>query len=321
MTEADPNRSEPTDARPGVLVRTLSAGGGVAVRALIGGPLLEAALERRPMAGTAADALGRALMGTVLMAVTQGDDERIDADDLRQDEQVQVQIRGQGELGQIVAISDAQGRVRGTVSNPASDLRLASGQPDVARAIGLGSVSVIRHRPGVGKPYSGTVPLTSGEIAGDLTLYLAESEQTPSAMGLGVFIGAGSQGGAAGDVVAGAGFLVQQLPDADPEEVAAIERNVRAVPPLSRLAQAGVTANDLIDLLLEGVGSRDRHEEAPIFHCPCTRERAHRSLQLLGRDELREMVRDGVRQEVKCEFCGRAYEFGPDELGSVLPDA
>ena len=304
-----------SDARPGVLERSLSASGGVAVRALLGGPLLEAALDRRPMAGTAADALGRALMGTVLLAVAPGDDERIDADDLRQDEQVQVQIRGQGELERIVAISDAQGRVRGTVSNPGSDLRLTDGQPDVARAIGLGSISVIRHRPGVGQPYSGTVPLTSGEIAGDLTLYLAESEQTPSAMGLGVSI---APGGAA---VEAAGFLVQQLPDADPAEVSAIERIVRAVPPLSRLARAGITAGDLLDLLLEGVGSRERHQEAPVFHCPCTRQRAHRSLQLLGREELRAMVREEIQQEVKCEFCGRAYEFGPDELGSVLPDA
>ena len=210
---------------------------------------------------------------------------------------------------------DAQGRVRGTVGNPASDLRLASGQPDVARAIGLGTLSVIRHRPGVGQPYSGTVPLASGEIAGDLTLYLAESEQTPSAMGLGVSIAPG------GTLVKAAGFLVQQLPDADPDEVALIERNVRAVPPLSRLVQAGVGADDLLDMLFDGVGSRERHSEAPIFHCPCTRQRAHRSLQLLGREELREMVRDEVEQEVKCEFCGRAYEFGPDEIGSVLPDA
>jgi len=297
------------------MVRTLSASGGVAVRAMLGGPILEAALARRPVAGTAADALGRTLMGAVLLAVTPGDDERIDADDLREDEQVQVQIRGQGELGGIVAISDAQGRVRGTVSNPGSDLRLASGQPDVARAIGLGSISVIRHRPGVGQPYSGTVPLASGEIAGDLTLYLTESEQTPSAMGLGVHIAPG------GAHVAATGFLVQQLPDADGDEVSAIERNVRAIPPLSRLAQAGVGADDLLDLLLEGVGGRARHRAEPIFHCPCTRERAHRSLQLLGRDELRDMVRAEVQQEVKCEFCGRAYEFGPNELGSVLPDA
>jgi molecular chaperone Hsp33 len=159
------------------------------------------------------------------------------------------------------------------------------------------------------------VPLTSGEIAGDLTLYLAESEQTPSAMGLGVFVAPG------GHAIEAAGFLVQQLPGADLDEVAAIERNVRNVPPLSRLAQAGIRAGDLLDLLFEGVGARERHSEAPVFHCPCTRERAHRSLQLLGREELRTMVRDGVTQEVKCEFCGRAYDFGPDELGTVLPDA
>lgn len=290
-------------------------GGGLAVRAMLGGPILEAALERRPMAGTAADALGRALMGTVLLAVTPGDDAPRDDDDLRQDEQVQLQIRGQGELGQIVAISDAMGRVRGTVGNPAADNRLASGQPDVARAVGLGSLSVIRHRPGVGRPYSGTVPLTSGEIAGDITLYLAESEQTPSSMGLGVVIEPG------GESVHAAGFLVQQLPDADPDEVAMVERNIGRMPSLSQLAHAGARPDDLLDLLLEGLRGRARHRAAPIFHCPCTKERAHRSLQLLGRAELRDMVRDEVEQEVKCEFCGQAYVFGPDEIGSVLPDA
>ena len=302
-------------ARPADLVRTLSTGGGLAVRVVLGGPLLEAALERRPMAGTAADALGRALMGAVLLAVTPGDDVVLGPDDGRQDEEVQLQIRGQGELGQIVAISDARGRVRGTVGNPAADNRLKSGQPDVARAVGLGSLSVVRHRPGVGQPYAGTVPLASGEIAGDLTLYLTESEQTPSAVGLGVHIdGTGTE-------VAAAGFLVQQLPDADEDEVGLVMRNVQRVPALSQLARAGASADDVLDLLLEGVGGRARHHTAPIFHCPCTRERAHQSLQLLGRSELREMVRDEVEQEVKCEFCGRAYLFGPDELGSVLPDA
>lgn len=287
----------------------------MAVRSMLGGPILEAALERRPMAGTAADALGRALMGTVLLAVTPGDDAPRDADDLRQDEQVQLQIRGRGELGQIVAISDARGRVRGTVGNPAADQRLASGQPDVARAVGLGSLSVIRHRPGVGRPYSGTVPLTSGEIAGDLTLYLTESEQTPSAMGLGVQIDPG------GRRVHAAGFLVQQLPDADPDEVGIVERNLGRMPALSQLARAGATADHLLDLLLDGLGGRARHHAAPVFHCPCTRERAHRSLQLLGRAELREMVQGEVQQEVKCEFCGQAYVFGPDDIGTVLPDA
>ena len=287
----------------------------MAVRAVLGGPLLEAALERRPMAGTAADALGRALMGTVLLAVTPGEDVMLGPDDGRRHEEVQLQIRGNGELGQLVAISDAQGRVRGTVGNPAADNRLKSGQPDVARAVGMGSLSVVRHRPGVGQPYSGTVPLTSGEIAGDLTLYLTESEQTPSAMGLGVHIEAG------GAQVCAAGFLVQQLPDADPDEVGIVQRNVERVPALSQLARAGASADDLLDLLLEGLGGRDRHHAAPVFHCPCTRERARQSLQLLGQDELREMVRDEVEQEVKCEFCGRAYVFGPDDLGSVLPDA
>lgn len=297
----------PGGARPAALVRTVSTGGGVAVRAIIGSNLIAEAMSIRQMAPTAINALGRLMMGAVLIAVGSGDE--------REDETVQVQLRGDGPLGSLVAISDWQGRVRGTVSQPAAHVVLKDGSPDVARAIGLGTLTVVRHRPAWREPYSGTVPLVSGEVAGDLTLYLTESEQTPSAMGLGV-----STTPDASAVVA-AGFLVQILPDASSEEVDVVEANVQALPRLSDLVLTGTDADDLTDRLLAGVGSRARHASAPVFHCPCTRKRALRTLQLLGDRELGEMVVARVEQEVRCQFCGRAYTFLPDEIGALIPEA
>jgi len=297
--------------RPAALVRTLSLGGGVAVRALIGSNIVADAMSRRPMAPTAANALGRLLMGTVLIAVgakpaEAGDDES---------ESVQVQLRGDGPLGSAVAISDARGRVRGTVSEPGVNAAHPDGSPDVARAIGLGTLTVVRHRPGWREPYSGTVPLVSGEIARDLTLYLSESEQIPSAMGLGVAMANDES------AVVAAGFLVQVLPDAPREEVDRVEANVRAMPRLSNLVLTGTDAHDIADRLLDGVGSRARHASQPVFHCPCTRERALRTLQLLGPAELDAMLTERVKQEVRCHFCARAYEFGPEEIGLLVPVA
>jgi molecular chaperone Hsp33 len=282
----------------------------VAVRGLIGSNLIADAMSLRHMAPAAANALGRVLMGTVLIAVGSGR-----ADELDEGESVQVQLRGDGPLGSVVAISDARGRVRGTVSDPTAHVTHADGSPDVARAIGLGTLTVVRHRPGWREPYSGTVPLVSGEVARDLTLYLTESEQTPSAMGLGV---ATSRDESA---VVGAGFLVQILPGATPEEVDVVEANVRGMPRLSDLVLTGTDAHDLVDRLLDGVGSRARHLSRPVFHCPCTRERALRTLQLLGRAELGEMVAQRMKQEVRCHFCARAYEFGPEEMDALIPVA
>ncbi len=301
---ADPDRPS---ARPAKLVRTISTAGGVAVRAIIGSNLIAEAMTLRRLAPTAANALGRVLMGAVLLAVGSG---RTQDED--EGESVQLQLRGNGPLGNVVAISDARGRVRGTVAEPDTNLVLADGTPDVARAIGLGTLTVVRHRPGWREPYSGTVPLISGEVAQDIILYLSESEQTPSAMGLGV-----ATANDASAVVA-AGFLVQILPGAQTDEVSRVEANVRSMPRLSDLVLTGTDSDDLIDRLLEGLGSRTRHTMKPVFHCPCTRERALRTLQLLERAELEEIRTSGSSQEVRCHFCARAYEFGPEAIGTLV---
>jgi molecular chaperone Hsp33 len=296
--------------RPAELVRTVSLHGSVAARAIIGSELVAHAMSLRQMAPTAANALGRTLMGAVLVAVGAGK-----TDSLHAGETVQVQLRGDGPLGTVLAISDAAGRVRGTVARPGVDLRLDDESPDVGRAIGLGTLTLVRHRPGWREPYSGTVPLVSGEVAKDLALYLTESEQSPSAIGLGVAMTDDESAVAAG------GFLVQVLPDARDDEVARVEANVRALPRLSDLVLTGVGADEILDQLLDGVGSRARHRSQPVFHCPCTRERALRTLQLLGRSDLLEMIESGGTQEVRCHFCGRGYDFGPDEMRLVAPPA
>jgi len=308
-------------ARPAELVRTLSSAGGIAVRALIGSNLIAEAMNRRALAPTAANALGRALMGSVLMAVQSGDAlepaadgaSRPNPDEDEERESVQLQFRGQGPLGNVVAISDSLGRVRGTVEHPEIDIALSDGTPDVARALGLGSLTVVRHNPRWREPYSGTVPLVSGEIAGDITLYLTESEQIPSAVGLSVAMADDES------AVVAIGFLVQILPGAEPDEIAQAERNIASLPNLSQLALSGATPDELVDLLLAGLGSRARHTGQPIYFCPCTRERALRTLALLEADELEEMVAERSSQEVCCHFCSRAYRFETPEIASVIP--
>ncbi len=299
------------EGRPAQLVRTLTTAGGISVRTLIGSNLVAEAMMRKPMAPTAANALGRALMGAVLVAVGAG---KATAEDTV-GETLQLQLRGDGPLGSVVAIADAHGRVRGTVACPDTDQRHQDGSPDVARALGLGTHTVVRHRPSWREPYSGTVPLVSGEVARDLTLYLSESEQTPSAVGLGVAMTDDESAAVA------AGFLIQTLPDADEAELAVIERNVAGLPPLSQLVLSGADAHELATLLVTGVGAREHHESAPVYFCPCTRARALRTLGLLERSELRTMIEAGEHQEVCCQFCGRAYDITPEEMVPLASDA
>ena len=270
--------------------------------------LVAEALNLRQFAPTAGNALGRAMMGALLIAVGSAAD---DADEANV-ESVQLQFRGDGPLGSLTAIADSRARVRGTVEHPETELVRADGTPNIATAVGLGPLNVVRHRPRWRSPYTGTVPLVSGEIAGDLTLYLTESEQTPSAMGLGVAFGPQMSD------VAACGFLVQSLPDANDDDLTRVEANIAAMPGLASLLSDPLDANAIIDLILLGLGSRERHVMEPVFHCPCTRDRALRTLSLLDRSELTEMIAADESQEVVCDFCGRAYEIEAPEMRPLL---
>lgn len=309
MTESEPRRIVPRPtAHPDELVRTISESGTIAVKVIIASDLVAEALSLRDYAPTAANALGRAMMGALLIAVGSAAD---DADDANV-ESVQVQFRGDGPIGSLTAIADSRARVRGTVQRPLTDCVREDGSPNVARAVGLGALHVVRHRPRWRSPYTGSVPLVSGEIAGDLTLYLTESEQTPSAMGLGVAFGPHLRD------VGACGFLVQALPGASDEELAQVEANVAGLPGLATLLEGPVDANALIDRLLIGLGARARHRMDPRFHCPCTRARALRTLSLLDVAELEELVSSGASQEIVCEFCGRAYQIEAHEMQPLL---
>ena len=286
------------------LLRTLSEDGSVSVRALVGTKIVREAARRHETSPVATAALGRTLLGAVLLA-SRGKDE----------EAVEVRFRARGPLGQLVAVADEAGRVRGYAANPQLDLPLRGGRLDVSRAVGLGELAVVRFRPGWREPYTGIVPIVSGEIAEDLALYLTESEQKPSTVALGIYHEEDGAPAAAG------GFLVQALPGADDEVLKQIEANAQRIPALSRLLREGASAADVVELLLARVGRRDLEATSPRFFCGCNEERVLRAVSLLGRRDLDDASARGEQLEVRCAFCADRYAVDPERARALLQDA
>jgi len=284
---------------PDELVRTLSIRGGVAVRALVATALVGEAARRHGTSPTASVALGRALMGAVLFAAG------------GKGETVQIEVRGNGPLGGIIAISDAEGRVRGYVAHPSANPPARGGQLDVAGAVGRGNLAVVRSTANGGQPYTGIVPIVAGTVAQDLAHYLDESEQIRSAVALGVFLDA------QGAVAAAGGYLVQALPGADEDEISYAESHVLALPGPGELVREGHDADSIARLLQGELGCRDRHASAPRFHCGCERERVLRAVSLLGHDDLERAVREGETLEVCCRFCAKRYTVPPADLARL----
>lgn len=285
-------------------MRTVSSAGGIAVRALSGTDLVADAAARHGASPTAGVALGRALMGAVLLAAAR-----------KHGETVQLHFFGDGPLGGVTAIADSRGRVRGYASDPGAHPPPRAGMIDVGAAVGRGVLSVVCSRPDSGEPYRGIVPLETGTVAQDLAAYLARSEQIRAAVALGVLPARG------GGIEAAGGFFVEALPGASEEEIEQAEENVRAFPGPGELVSRGHGPDAIVRLLLDGLGHRELVRSRPVFFCPCGRDRALRTIALLGRDELRRAAGRGEPLEVRCEFCGARYTITGDEIGALYPDA
>src|SRR5262245_41122732 len=287
-----------------LLLRALSEDGTLGVRAVSGVGLVREAAVRQGTSALASAALGRALLGSVLLGAGGKDGET-----------VELRLRGDGPLRSVLALADGSGRARGTIGNPKAELPLRDGRLDLEGGLGMGQLAVTRLRPGLVRPYTGVVPLVSGGIAKDLALYLTESEQTPSAVGLGVLHAED------GDIDAACGFVVQALPGATEESLARAERNVSTLGRPAELMRTGIGLRGLLARLLDGLGSRLLDERVPVFHCGCDAERALRAAALLGRADLDDAIAEGGPLDVRCDFCGDRYAIDPAEALALLGPA
>lgn len=227
---------------------------------------------------------------------------------LKDKQRVTLRILGDGPVGAIVVDADHNGNVRGYVQEPHVHLAPnAAGKLDVAGAVGQGQLYVIKDL-GLKEPYQGGIPLVSGELAEDFTQYFATSEQTPSAVALGVLVGTDNQVQAAG------GFIIQLLPGASEEVAEALERQLEGIQSVTDMISAELDAEDILRRVLSEMELKILETRPVRFSCSCNRERLESVLISLGSDELALMEEEQGGAELTCHFCRHVYQFGKDEL-------
>jgi molecular chaperone Hsp33 len=283
------------------LVRSLVADAGVRGLAAVTTDLVDEARRRHGTFPTATAALGRALTAALLVGGLGKEDER-----------VSLEFSGDGPLGGILVDATPDGSVRGYVTRPHTDLPPRAGKLDVGGAVGRGLLCVMRIPPGAGPSYRGIVPLVSGEIASDVACYLVDSEQTPSVVGIGVYVNADGTVGAAG------GYLLQTLPDAVAGTIDRLERNVAASDTPSELVRRGLSAAGILEVLLTGFAAHALDERDVRFRCRCSRARVEAAVIAMGKAELQDVLTAERSAEVVCEFCATRYHLDESDLQSLL---
>ncbi|HEY0810129.1 MAG TPA: Hsp33 family molecular chaperone HslO [Longimicrobiales bacterium] len=251
-------------------------------------------------------ALGRLATGTLLFGAMLKDEDQL----------VTVRVQGNGPAGTLLASANGNGEVRGLVSNPRPDVEQvnAKGKLNVSGVVGTEGRLTVTRDLGMRQPHTSTVELVSGEVGEDLAHYLATSEQTPSAVGIGVFVQA------TGDVEAAGGYIVQLMPGIPDSVASEIESVIRDLPHPTTMLRDGDSPEQMLTRIFE----RDLQilEHKPVrFHCPCSRERAERALLLLGPEEIRQIMAADAEKgatEVVCQFCTSVYRFTMPELEALL---
>nr|WP_326213305.1 Hsp33 family molecular chaperone HslO [uncultured Oscillibacter sp.] len=285
------------------LIRAISQDGLIKVSAVSTRDLTERARQIHKTLPVATAALGRLLAGASMM----GNALKEEAASLT------LQIKGGGPLGTLLAVSDHEGNVRGTVENPAVDIPLREdGKLDVGTAVGnQGTLTVIRDLR-MKEPYVGSVGLLWGEIAEDIALYFVESEQIPTACGLGVLVDRDQS------VLSAGGYLVQLLPGAGEETAERLEASLRAAGPVTELLKADPDPEALLHAALPGLALEVLEKRPIAYRCDCSRERMERALISLGREELRAMIDEQGSAELTCRFCDNVQRFSREELEALL---
>lgn len=285
------------------IVRAISSDGMVQAAAIYSRNLTERARQIHKTLPVATAALGRALAGASMMGnALKG-----------QGASLTLQIKGGGPLGTVLAVSDNEGNVRGYVTNPQVELPLrADGKLDVGGAVGHeGTLTVIKDLH-MKEPYVGTIDLLGGEVAEDIAGYFVESEQIPTACGLGVLVDRDQSVKSAG------GYLIQLMPGATEDTIVKVEGGIMAAGPVSALLEQDPDPEHLLQAVMSDFDLKILETQPVSYKCYCSRERVERALISLGRKELEEMLREQGGCQLSCQFCDTVYDFSKEDLERLL---
>ncbi len=247
-------------------------------------------------------ALGRLLTGGAMVgAMMKGENDLLT-----------LQIKGDGPIGGMTVTADAHGNVKGYANEAQVILPAnAAGKLDVGSAVGKGILRVVKDM-GLKEPYVGQTILQTGEIAEDLTYYFAVSEQTPSSVGLGVFMEKNNTVKQAG------GFILQLMPYAEESVITRLEDNLRQFPSVTAALEAGKNPEQMLEALLDGLPMEIVDTMDVQYRCDCSKQRVERAMISLGKKELEEMIAEGKEVEAGCQFCNQKYKFTVEELERLI---
>lgn len=285
------------------IIRAINKEKDVKIQVSITTGIVENARKIHGLSKTSSAALGRVLTAGVMMT-----------DDLKnKEDSLTINIRGDGSIGRIIVTGKNDGKIKGYVDHPEADvdIRESDNKLDVSKIIGNGTLTIVKDL-GLKEPYTGQVPLVSGEVAEDLANYFYTSDQIPSVVGLGVLVDRDYSVKRAG------GFILQLMPGASEETISRIEENIKDIKSVTEMMEENYDAKDIMNRVMDGFEMTILEKKEIEYKCDCSREKIKDAILSLGTDEINSILTEDKETEVKCYFCNESYKFNEEDLEELL---
>lgn len=287
------------------VIHALAKNGSIRIVAAETTALVDEAVKNQNSMPTASAAYGRMLTAGALMgSMLKGEQDS-----------VTLQINGGGISGGVLVTGRAGGRVKGYIVNPDADLpQNDQGKLDVSGIIGVNGKFTVITDLGMKEPYLSSVPIYTGEIAEDLAYYYTVSEQTPSAVALGVLVDVD------GSIMKAGGFIIQMMPGADEMLADILMYRLEEIPSLTTFLRDGNTIREIIEYIFDGMDLVILSEGTPALYCDCSKERVEKALLSIGVEELEKLYEEEKSEELICHFCNKKYDFTHEDIGRLLDE-
>ena len=287
-------------------IRGIAADKQIRVFAVNSTKTVQTALQSHFLSVTATIFLGRMLSAGIMLGMDLKDD----------NSSITLKVDGDGPLQGATVVSKNKCSIKGYVKEPSVELEAESTVYglSIGKAVGNGTMTIIKDL-NVKQPFSGQVELISGEIADDLAYYFLQSEQVPSAVGLGLLVDPDAS------VKSSGGFIVQLMPFASEDVISKLEENINKMPNISDLLDMGKDIETVVrDFVLKGFDFVITDELEPSFTCDCSKEKFWNGVKLLGKEEITEALHDHGKLEANCQFCNKIYTYDESDLKEMIKE-
>ena len=240
-------------------------------------------------------AVGRTLMASAMMA------------SMLKNKEDRINIKG------IVVCGSNSLEMKAYAKNPKVDIPLKkNGKLDVSGIVGSGYLNVVKDI-GLKEPYNGVCKLVSSEIAEDFAYYFATSEQTPTAVFLGVNFSKENT------VQKAAGYIIEPLPDASDSVITMLEQINSNISSVTNLV---IDLKNLDDVAKTITGDNDIiciEEKEPVLKCDCNKERIENTIIALGKEEVEKILKENNDiLELSCQFCNKVYRYTKEDVEKIF---